>query len=186
MKLLKTNPELGKMTLGDAKQFGSALEELKRLDDLGTIDPTLLKYLGTAGEESQAVKTIRGKIALASYLDKVANKRKDNFGPSGNQVNSGTNLGSTGSKSNAVPAPVVDPAKPGSIPDNGGIVDPEQPKPLDPDPKPDVTPGKSMNESWVGTLSDAMSSGQPAATSSGSKVTPSPKPSAPAAASGAK
>ena len=200
IKIMKANPELAKMSLQDARQFGSALDELKMLDDLGNIDPMLLKHLNTSASESKAVKTIGGKIALASinnidnftaeleantYLDKVgiARKRKDNFGPSGNQVNSGTNVDSSGSRSNAVPVPVVDPAKPAKPINNGGISDPEQPKPVDPAQKPDVTPGKSMNESWVGTLSDAMSSGQPAANnSSGSKAATNPKPSAPGAA----
>ena len=163
IKLMKKDPRLGKMELGDAQQFGAALEELRVLDELGNMHPDLLKHLATAGSESNAVKTIGGRIALASYkadnlvaemeadayLSKMGidKKRKQNFGPSGQQVNSGTNVDSSGSRSNAVPVPVVDPAKPDDIPDNGGITDPEQPKPIDPAPKPDVTPGKSMNQS---------------------------------------
>ena len=191
MRIFKKNPKLRNMNLDEAQQFGSALEELRMLDDLGNMHPDLLKYLKTAPQDSKAVGEIGGRIALASYktdnltaemeaneyLNKmgIANKKKkQNFGPSGQQVNSGTNVDSSGSRSNAVPVPVVDPAKPDSIPDNGGITDPEQPKPIDPAPKPDVTPGKSMNESWLGGLSNAMSSGKTIA--AGDAVAADPKP----------
>ena len=193
MKLLKKNPKLGDMNLDEAQQFGVALEELRMLDKL----PPELTSLLKSSKGIEAIKASPsqlldgGRIALASYktdnlvaemeagayLSKmgIAKKRKENFGPSGQQVN-GTNVDSSGSKSvdNIQNDPVTDPAKPEKPVDNGGISDPEQPKP-DPGPtKPDVTPGKGMNQSWTGTLANVMSSGKSVATSN--TVAADPKP----------
>ena len=190
MKLLKKNPKLGDMSVDEAQQFSTALNELKMLDDLGNMHPEMFKYLRTSPEASKAVADMGCKVALASfkadnlvaemeadaYLSKmgIAKKRKQNFGPSGQQVN-GTSVDSGSKSVDSIPNdPVTDPAKPEKPVDNGGISDPEQPKPDTGPTKPDVTPGKSMNQSWTGTLANAMSSGKAVATSN--TVSPDPKP----------